>query len=261
MDSDGGVEAVATAIVDALALELGPSLRGVIAHGSWIHGDFAPSRSDVDLLVVLRHDPSPQTIRRIEPVLSGIVEAHPSWRDRIELGFVTRQAVDDVIGGAGTPHQAARISPGEPLHLVPAARHQVLDWDAATRGIALYGAAPAELLPPIPAPIVRSVVREHLEGWPTWIQEADTSDPATYGSQAYAVLTVSRAAALLRTNERLSKRQAAHWAATQFPRWTHWIVWAESWWYAGGSENDPPPGDGGTLSQLVADLKAQVDDR
>ena len=95
--NDAGPEDVAGAIVAGLASELGTSLRGVIGHGSWIHGDFAPGRSDLDLLVVLQHDPSPELMRRIEPILSKVVEANPPWRDRLELGFVTREAVHDVL--------------------------------------------------------------------------------------------------------------------------------------------------------------------
>ena len=254
MDSDDGVEAVATALVTALVRELGTSARGIIAHGSWVQGDFAPGRSDLDLLVVLRDDPSPELVQRIEPILAELVQEHPPWRDRMEVGFVAREAIEHVLAESGASHQTARISPGEPLHLVPAARHKVLDWDAASRGVALYGPAPADLLPAIPAPIVRSVVEEHLRNWPTWVQAVDTTDPATYGFQAYAVLTISRALAFLCTDERLSKRQAAHWAAIQFPRWHRWITWAEWWWYGNGSANDRPPDD--ELRHLVADLSA-----
>ena len=254
--NDAGPEDVAGAIVAGLASELGTSLRGVIGHGSWIHGDFAPGRSDLDLLVVLQHDPSPELMRRIEPILSKVVEANPPWRDRLELGFVTREAVHDVLRESSTPHQSARISPGEPLHLIPAARHQVLDWEAATRGVALYGPSPAELLPPIPAPIVRTVVQEHLFSWTTW---TDADGPAAYGSQAYAVLTVSRAAALLCTGERLSKRQAARWAITTYPQWDRWIGWAEAWWYDEGSHDDPPPSDGRSVNQFAADVSASCE--
>ena len=251
--SETAPEDVAQAIVVALESGLGTALRGVIAHGSWIHGDFAPGRSDLDLLVVLRHDPSVELIQTVEPILSTIVESHPPWHDRLELGFVTREAVQDVLGDSSTPHQTARISPGEPLHLVPAARHQVLDWNAAARGVALYGPAPAELLPPIPASIVRAVVHEHLRAWPAWLKEAD---PAAHGFQAYAVLTVSRAAAMLTTGRQLSKRQAARWASDAFPQWHEWIDWAEAWWYDEGAEDDPPPSDGRSVKQFVAEVAA-----
>ena len=253
---DAAPEDVAKAIVTALASELGTSLLGVVGHGSWVHGDFAPGRSDLDLLVVLQRDPSPELMRRVEPILSKVVEANPPWRDRLELGFVTREAVDDVLRESSTPHQSARISPGEPLHLIPATRHQILDWEAATRGVALYGPSPAEILPPIPAPIVRTVVQEHLSSWTTWLEGVEAGDPAAYGSEAYAVLTVSRAAALLCTGERLSKRQAAHWATTRYPQWDRWIGWAEAWWYDGGSHNDPPPSDGRSVKRFAADVSA-----
>jgi predicted nucleotidyltransferase len=261
--SHGGNEAapedVARTIVTALVAELGTSLRGVIGHGSWVHGDFAPGRSDLDLLVVLRNDPSLRLVRIVEPVLSAVVQANPPWRGRLELGFVTREAVADVLADSSTLRQTARVSPGEPLHLVTATRHQVLDWAAAARGLSLYGPPPAELMPPIPTPIVHAVVREHLHDWRTWVEGVDLGDSEGYGFQAYAVLTVSRAAALLCTGEHLSKRRAAHWAITAYPQWDDWISWAEAWWYDAGSPDNPPPTDGRSVKLFVVDVAALHD--
>jgi len=260
----GDVEAepgeIAGVVVSELVAEFDGSVRGIVAHGSWVHGDFATGRSDLDLLVVLQRDPSPDLVARVEPILSRIVEANTAWRDRLELGFVTRQAVEDVLRGSKTPHQAARTSAGEPLQLVRATRQRVLDGDTARRGISLYGPPPPELLPSIPAAIVRAVVREHLQAWPTWVEHVEADDPATYGFQAYAVLTVSRGAALL-AGERLSKRQAARWATTRYPQWDGWIRWAEAWWYGGGSDDDPPPGDGRSVHQFVAAVTDSREER
>jgi aminoglycoside adenylyltransferase-like protein/nucleotidyltransferase-like protein len=262
VDSHGETEAapgdLATTLAQALAAELGTRLVGVIAHGSWVHGDFSPGRSDLDLLVILRDEPSPDLLTRVEPVLAKAVEARPQWSDRIELGFVTREAVEDVLANAGMPHRAARVSPGEPLHLVDAERHQILDWEAASRGVTVYGAEPSELLPTIPADTLRAVVREHLGWWRS--QGAGVTKAARPGHQSYVVLTVCRAAAFLSTGERRSKRQAARWATAAYPRWSSLIDWAERWWYEGGSEDESARPAAGGLERFVEEVSAGWDD-
>jgi predicted nucleotidyltransferase len=241
-----------------LAAEPGDGLMGIVGHGSWVHGDFVPGRSDLDLLVVLRDEPTDEFVPRIEPVLATVVEVHPEWADRIELGFVTRETVKEVLANAGTRHRAARVSPGEPLHFVDAERHQVLDWEAASRGVSVYGADPRELLPTIPADIVRAVVREHLGWWRS--HRAGVTGADRPGYRSYVVLTVCRAAAYLSTDERLSKREAARWATAAYPRWRHLIGWAETWWYQGGSEDESPPPDAAGLERFVEEIPADWDD-
>lgn len=93
------------------------------------------------------------------------------------------------------------------------------------------------------------------------MESVDPGDSATCGFQAYAVLTVSRAAALLSTGIQLSKRQAAHWAITAYPHWTEWITWAESWRYDAGSPNNPPPDDNRNIKLFVAEVAASYDHR
>ena len=83
-------------------------------------------------------------------------------------------------------------------------------------------------------------------------QGVDAGDSAAYGFQAYAVLTVSRIAARLRSGSQLSKREAARWAAAAYPEWGDWIGWAEAWWYEAGSQDNPPPADGRDVRQFVA---------
>jgi hypothetical protein len=246
---------LAMILAQALAAELGAGLQGAIAHGSWVHGDFAVGRSDVDLLVLLRDEPSADPVTRIEPIVARVVEAHSRWRDRIEMGFVTKNAVQDVLENARASHLVARVSPGEPLHLVRADLHQALDWEAATRGVSLYGADAEDLLPTIPAATVRAVVHDHLRWWGSHVVGVEAAGRASY--QSYAILTVSRAAALLSTGERLSKRRAARRASTCVPpvasvdRLGRELV-------VRGRHPGPPP-DAGGVARFVAEVSADRD--
>ncbi|HEU5485053.1 MAG TPA: hypothetical protein VFU98_09115, partial [Microlunatus sp.] len=143
-------EVIARRIGEPLVAELGDEISGIVGHGSWVHGDFCPGRSDLDLVVVLKHDPGPPLLAVAGPVLDDVTREAPVWRNRLEIGFTSREAVEAVLAGSDG-HVVGRISPGEPLHLVPADRHRLLDWDAAHRGRAIYGPSAAEILPAIPA--------------------------------------------------------------------------------------------------------------
>lgn len=58
------------------------------------------------------------------------------------------------------------------------------------------------------------------------------------GGQAYAVLTLCRAAEALETGRQVSKLAAAQVSRSRFPEWSALIDWARDWWYHGGSDQD-----------------------
>ena len=47
---------------------LGDDLLSLALHGSWVLGDFAPGRSDLDLLAVLATDPTGATLAALADV-------------------------------------------------------------------------------------------------------------------------------------------------------------------------------------------------
>lgn len=49
-------------LTDRIVGALGADLLGLYAYGSLVTGDFAPARSDLDLLAVLRVDPEARTV-------------------------------------------------------------------------------------------------------------------------------------------------------------------------------------------------------
>lgn len=215
---------VSAGCVAALASALGPKLVSVIAHGSWVHGDFDASCSDVDLLAVVRQDPTPVDVARLDAELAGMFARNLSWADRVEIGVITADAVRDVVHGTGIPHQTARLSPGEPLHLVPAELHRLLDWDAASRGRTLFGQE--GVLPGIPSDVVRRAVLQHLANWPDWVENVHGE-----AGLAYAVLSVARADAYATTGALHSKRQGAQWLTSQSPEYAQLLGRAVSIWY------------------------------
>ncbi len=229
-------EVLAQEVLNVLLRVLGCEIRALIAHGSWVHGDFAAGRSDLDLLAVLTEDPSREAVADLAPLLHAVIARHPQWTDRLEVGLVSPTAVRDVVMGTGRTHVVGRLSPGEPLHLVEADLHRLLDWEAATRGRLVWGEE--GLLPPVPPALVRRVLEQHLRSWPTWVKDMDGE------GLAYAVLTVCRAAACLATGAPHSKRQGGRWVAERHPALARLVAEADVVWYE--------PGKGHTLDREEA---------
>jgi hypothetical protein len=218
-----------------LSEELGDELLSLSVHGSWVAGDFKLGRSDLDLLALLAHDPDERMLAQLTALHEEIVVSAPEWDDHIEVDYVSVDAVRSVLVGDGPDHAMVRISPGEPIHLLSADRHYILNWRAARdHDHAVVGRPPVDVLPDIPDDLVREVVIEHARQWPAWLDDARSP-----GFQAYAVLTMCRILAFLRTGKQLSKHMAAVSEQQLMPEWRGLISWADDWWYRGGSDLAP----------------------
>lgn len=224
-------------------------LRGLYVHGSWVLGDFDPRRSDLDLLAVLAADPTASTVEALRTLHERLAADRPEWADRVEVEYVSGTALTTF---RTDPRPMVRLSPGEPLHLVPATRHYLLNWYAAReRGIVLRGPRPQNLIPEFSVAEWADVVREHVRQWPDWLSEM-----CTPGGQAYAVLTLCRALFSIEENGQLSKRAAASWAAAALPDRTGLIHWAERWWYEAGT--DAEPGRLPEVTRFVEDVAGRI---
>ena len=174
-----------------------------------------------------------------------LAEEHPEWNDRIEVDYVSVRGLADCRTDTT---MIARISPGEPLHVLEAGRDFLLDWYPARQdGISLEGPPLDSLVPPIPEAEYLDEVRKYLAGF------RDRSDEdASARSQSYAILTMCRGVAALRFGERLSKRRAGARIQREFPRWSHLIdralAWRDRRW-------DDDPSDG---SATVAETRAFI---
>jgi predicted nucleotidyltransferase len=213
---------------------LGHQLLSLALHGSWALGDFTPGRSDLDVLTVLATDPTASTLARLHEVHARLATDFPDWDGHVEVDYVSIEAVAAVVRGRNEAHPMIRVSPGEPLHEVEASRHYVLNWAAALQADRpIAGAAPSAVLPVIDPWLIRQVVLQHVRAWPQWVDDTETT-----GAQAYAVLTLCRAAETLATGRQVSKLVAAHAGTSRFPEWSALIDWARKWWYHGGSDSD-----------------------
>jgi hypothetical protein len=232
---------------DAILGSTGGSLVGLYLYGSLATGGFEPHTSDIDLIAVLTDVPDASLVSRLREMHARLVEDHRAWDDRIEVDYVSTRGLAECRTRTAT---IARISPGEPLHLVEAGRDFLLDWYPARRdGIALVGPPFDSLIPPIPEREYRDEVLTYLAGFRDRFDE-----DVSVRSQAYAILTMCRGFYSTTTGERLSKREAGLRARRDFPRWDRLIDRALGW---RDRQWDPEQPDGSTS---VAETRAFMDE-
>jgi predicted nucleotidyltransferase len=219
---DPSALSIVAATRDAIAETVGPPLIGIYVYGSLATGDFEPHVSDLDLIAVLTETPDEPLVAHLGPMHERLARANPEWVDRIEVDYV---AVDGLGHCQTRSTTIARISPGEPLHLLEAGRDFLLDWYPARRdAVGLLGPPIDLLIPEISEAEYLDELRGYLAGF---LERFD--EDASAGSQSYAVLTMCRGLFLLRDRERLSKREAARRASIEFPRWAPVIGSAVAW--------------------------------
>lgn len=205
-----------------LQAALGPKLRGVYLYGSLVVGDFDPDISDLDLLAVLDAELTPTEFAALDAAHHAFVAAHPTWDDRIEIAYLTAHALR-AFRRQRSP--LAIISPGEPFHLIDAGDDWLMNWYLVrTVGQTLLGPPPTDWIDPIADTDYLAAVRAHALAWPTYLHPGQQRK-----EQSYAILTLCRAAYTLTHGVQPSKRQAAAWAAQQWPTWVGLIEDALIW--------------------------------
>ncbi len=159
-----------------------------------------------------------------------LVLQYPAWVDRIEVAYLSGEALKTF---KSQNSRIAIISPGEPFHAKDAGKDWLMNWYLVReKGITLFGPSPTESIPPISKAEFIQAVREFYAGdWRGWINHTKMMRARKF--QAYAILTLCRALYAFTKGEQASKKQAALWAATQFPQWSSLInnalLWRAQW--------------------------------
>jgi hypothetical protein len=221
---DPSVRGLLTRLVDGQVHALGGDLVGSYLFGSVVTGDFDPGISDVDTVAVVRSDLTEAQLVALERLHRDIVEEMPRWEDRVEVVYLSSRALTTFRTASSA---AARISPGEPFHVIEVDHRWLIDWyQLQDVGVALRGPPAASLVPVISHDEYVEAVRQHMVAWPD-----RTDGLVTQGSQAYAILTICRGLRTWRTGEHASKREAAGWACEVLPEHADLIrdavVWRE----------------------------------
>jgi predicted nucleotidyltransferase len=117
-------------LLEGQHLALGKRLVATYLFGSAATGDFEAGLSDVDTVAVLAADPTPNDLKALAKLHSDLVHQSPQWDDRVEAVYLSAGALARFRDGR---QPAARVSPGEPFHVIEVDRRWVLDWYRVAR--------------------------------------------------------------------------------------------------------------------------------
>ncbi|MEV6488122.1 aminoglycoside adenylyltransferase domain-containing protein [Actinoplanes sp. NPDC051633] len=195
-------------VAEAVVEVVGAAARSVILHGSLASGGFVAGRSDIDLLVVIDGAPADPSalehlVRHAElgdaagvdlHVVTADVAASPGPAPTVEL-YVGRHDGSSV----GFEVERRVAAPDLLAELSMARAH----------GRALWGAAPAEVIGPVPAEWIVDRGRYWLT---TWLTLTGDTEHATF--MAHTACRIWRFAV---ENVHCSKTEAAAWALEREP--------------------------------------------
>lgn len=214
---DAAIAAPLEELLRGVRAILGNGLVGVYLHGSLTGEDF-DAFSDVDVMVVSEQEINAEEFAALQAMHTHIAAPGGYWETQLEVCYLPRSAM-------------RRYDPANVRHPYldrGCTQMEWLNFDVSwtiqlfvlrERGIALAGPPPAELIDPLSADDLRSVMRALMRDW---LGPLNTDSPefATRGYQSYIVLTQCRVLYTLHFGTVVSKIAAARWVQQWLdPRW------------------------------------------
>ena len=224
--NDPTVAPILAALLASLRETLSERFVGLALYGSLASGDFDPTTSDIDFLVITGGELPDALIPALEAMHARLWVSDDPWAHKLEGSYLPQAALRRYH-----PDDPARPTVNEGRFYL--ARHGQ-DWIIQRHilrehGVTLAGPNLRDLIDPVPASAIRHAVRDNLLTW--WRPMLD--NPARLASaeyQAYAVLTMCRALYTLEHGDIASKPASARWALTALaPRWRNLIAQAADW--------------------------------
>ena len=216
------VEHILDLLIDGLKPILQEQLIGIYLYGSLVTGDFDPSISDIDLVVVLTDELDDRTFAELNQLHTGVVNRHPDWHDRLELAYISQSGLKTFRSQTST---IGIISPGEPFHCLDAGCDWLISWYALREdGVALAGPPVESLIDPISLNEYLQAVGEHISHYRYSVKK-----PQNKSALSYIVLTVARGVYTIYLGQPSSKVKAAAWAQMRFPLWSELIENSLMW--------------------------------
>jgi hypothetical protein len=233
---------------------LGPHLHGMYLCGSLAVGDFDPTESDLDIIVVT-DDMLPDDLIAALRDLHTQFGASPSpWATRLEAVYIPQGDLRAPTSASARYPQVERDRPFFVEHLEPG--WSVQRYSLREHGVVLAGPDPRQLLDPVNPNEMRQEGATIARTWldqaerdPSWLAWAR---PRMY--HAFVVATLCRLLYTLETGAVASKPAATRWAQrTLDGRWTDLIARS---WAARHEDGDAPQDD---MDVLVAFIRYTVE--
>ncbi|HEX8891054.1 MAG TPA: aminoglycoside adenylyltransferase domain-containing protein [Pyrinomonadaceae bacterium] len=200
-----------------LPIILGGNLVGVYLYGSLTQGAFNPRRSDIDLIVVTRHDLSEAQFKRLGGWLTRHAKSN-AWTARLQILFLIR---DQVL----TMNAKACLYQFGELKRSGSDGNPIIWMNVLRSGVILYGPKPETFVPEITSEILFQALKREVG----YLREEMIEKPLSEWRdvpmyRAYAVLTLCRILYSVEYGTIVSKRRAARWALKQLPEQWHEII-------------------------------------
>lgn len=221
------VNAVLHRLLAEVQAVLGERFVGLYLYGSLAGGDFDPTSSDIDFVVVTDGDIPDDIIPALGALHARLNASGLKWAAKLEGSYIPQAAL-------------RRYNPDDPprpqvnegrFYLAPHDADWIIQRHVLREGgVVVAGPAPQTLIDPIQPDAIREAVLGFLRSW--WLPMLDHPDPRLQGGeyQAYAVLTMCRALYTLEHGTVASKPAAARWAqAALGERWSALIEGALAW--------------------------------
>lgn len=197
---------------------LGDQFVGMYLYGSLSSGDFNPSSSDIDFLIVTKAILDEKIIDALDAMHQRIWDSGLKWAAKLEGSYLP-------LGCLPRYEKTSEAYPTVNEHKFYVAPHGS-DWIIQRHiirehGLVLAGPEPKTLIDPVSPDDIRSAVMGILQEW--WFPMLD--DPSwlrNHGVEyhAYAILSMCRSLHALEHGTIVSKPQAAKWAQMEFEsRW------------------------------------------
>lgn len=226
------VNALLDYILTNLQRIFGAKLVALYLDGSLVVGDFNIKLSDIDLVAVVSSEIDEVEFDELKAMHEALVKENPEWHDRIEVCYITAQALEKVKSRTS---KIINISPGEPIHRKESSKEWIMNWYLTReKAFTLYGPQPTQIIEPLTKGDFIQSVKDHANSWDKWVNDMSKNLYA----QSYVRLSLCRALYSYKNSDQVSKIQAAKWALKELPEWTNVIHEALLW--RDGPKHSPP---------------------
>lgn len=217
-DIPAPVSALLQDLTADLPIILGENLVGAYLYGSLTQRAFNHERSDIDCIVVTRHELTDVQFTQLDAWLTDAAVGNP-WVTRLQISFLVRDTVLVETPGGNGLYQFGKLT------RVGSDGNSIIWMNVLESGVVLLGPPAASFVPPITsdmlsAALAREVgyLREEIVAKPT----SAWRDVPKY--RAYAALTLCRILYSHTHDAIVSKPQAAEWALRALPDAWHDLI-------------------------------------